>query len=156
MRRKDREVTDINEITGILDRCRTAVISMIDDGAPYAVPLSYGYEFEKDALILYFHCAKEGRKTDILKRNNKVCFTIFNEGKLLYSEVPCGTGQEYSSIIGSGEAVFIENPADKGYALAKMFAHQTGKDVEFTTEQVDAVCVFKIVSKEYSGKRRVK
>ena len=83
MRRKDREVTKQSEIAQILDMCKTACIAMDDEGEPYAVPLSYGYEWKGDDLILYFHCAKEGKKLEILKRNNRVCFTIFSEGELL-------------------------------------------------------------------------
>ncbi|MDE6699351.1 MAG: pyridoxamine 5'-phosphate oxidase family protein, partial [Lachnospiraceae bacterium] len=70
MRRKDREINDIKTITSILDMCKTASIAMIDSDAPYVVPLSYGYEMKENILILYFHCAKEGRKIDILKCND--------------------------------------------------------------------------------------
>lgn len=154
MRRQDREVNDIKVIQEILDMCKTASIAMVDDKVPYVVPLSYGYEIKDNILYIYFHCAKEGRKTDILKRNNRVCFTIFNEGEPLYAKEPCNSGYYYSSIIGNGVAEFIENPADKRHALGKMFAHQSGKNVEFTEAQADSVCVFKIVAKDYTGKQK--
>lgn len=66
--------------------CRTASVAMIDRNVPYVVPLSYGYELKEDSLVLYFHCAKEGRKLNILRCNDKVCFTIFNEGEPLYGK----------------------------------------------------------------------
>jgi len=152
MRRKDREVNDIKVITGILDMCKTASVAMVDHDVPYVIPLSYGYEIKDGVLILYFHCAKEGRKMDILKRDNRVCFTVFNEGEPLYAETPCNFGYHYSSIIGNGVVEFIENSADKRDALSKMFAHQSGKDAEFTEAQADSVCVFKITAKDYTGK----
>lgn len=155
MRRKDREVTDRNEITEILDACKTACIAMLDGDMPYVVPLSYGYEFNGDRLILYFHSAKEGRKLEILKRSPRVCFTIFREGEPSYVETaPCSSGSYYSSVIGNGDVSFIEEPAEKCHALQKMFAQQSGKTVEFTEEQADSVCVFQIVSEDYTGKRR--
>ena len=154
MRRKDREVKEINEIINILEMCKTACVAMIDKNTPYVVPLSYGYELKEDTLVLYFHCAKEGRKIEILKRNNKVCFTIFNEGEPLHAEIPCDSGYYFSSIIGNGIAEFIEDPVEKKEALQKMFAHQAGRDIEFTQAQSDPVCVFKIISKEYAGKRK--
>ena len=83
MRRKDREITDIRTITAILDRCKTACIAMTDGNLPYVVPLSYGYEIEEYTLILYFHCAREGRKLDMLKSNNNVCFTVFGDVYLM-------------------------------------------------------------------------
>ena len=154
MRRKDREVSDIKAITDILELCRTASIAMADEQTPYVVPLSYGYELKGDALILYFHCAKEGRKTDILRRNNRVCFTVFCEGEPVQTEIPCNCGYYFSSIIGNGTAQFIEDPDEKRYALGKMFEHQTGKKAEFTRAQADSVCVFQIVSRDFTGKRK--
>ena len=67
MRRKDREINDVKEIINILDMCKTASVAMLDGDVPYVVPLSYGYEIRDNILVLYFHCAKEGRKIDILK-----------------------------------------------------------------------------------------
>lgn len=156
MRRKDREITDIRTITAILDKCKTACIAMTDGNLPYVVPLSYGYEIEEYTLILYFHCAREGRKLDILKSNNNVCFTIFDEGEPLHADTPCNSGYYYSSIIGSGAVTFVEDAADKRYALNKMFAQQTGRNVPFTDAQADCVCIFKITSKDYTGKQKVK
>ncbi|MDE7277746.1 MAG: pyridoxamine 5'-phosphate oxidase family protein [Lachnospiraceae bacterium] len=157
MRRKDREVTDIDEIRNILNACKTASIAMIDGEMPYVVPLSYGYELKGDSLVLYFHCAKEGRKLEVLKRNPKVCFVIFQEGEPLYAEkAPCSSGYYYSSVIGDGVASLIEDSAGKRYALQKMFAQQAGKTIEFTEAQADTVCVFQIVSETYTGKRKEK
>ena len=156
MRRKDREVTDLNKIAKILDTCKTASIAMVDEGSPYVVPLSYGYEFMDNQLILYFHSAKEGRKLDILKKNPQVCFSVFSEGEALHAEIPCNSGYFYSSVIGNGEVVFLENSEEKTYALGKMFTHQTGRAVIFTEEQAGTVCVFKVVSTEYTGKRKIK
>ena len=156
MRRADRELTDIEDFVEILDKCKTASIAMIDGNIPYVLPMNYGYEFVEDNLILYFHCAKEGRKLDILRENDRVCFTIFSEGEAVHSEIPCNSGYYFSSIIGNGKAQVIEDSVEKRYALAKMFAQQAGRMIEFTDIQASSVCVFKIVSKDYSGKRKDK
>ncbi len=153
MRRTDREVTDIENLTEILNGCKTACIAMMDGNMPYVLPMSYGYEFVEDKLILYFHCAKEGRKLDILKENNNVCFTVFSEGEPVHADTPCNSGYYYASIVGKGRAELIESPAEKCDALTRMFEHQTGKTVEFTDAEAATVCVFKIVSREYTGKR---
>ena len=70
MRRNDREIKDRKEIDGIIRRCRVCRLAMCDDGQPYIVPLNFGY----DGRFLYFHAAPEGRKIDIIKRNNRVGF----------------------------------------------------------------------------------
>ena len=156
MRRKDREVTQKEELIKILDSCKTACIAMIDGDIPYNVPLNYGYEFKGDDLILFFHCAKEGRKIDIIKNNNRVCFALFGEGEPIHAETPCSSGYYYSSIIGNGLAQFIEDMAEKKHALKKLVEHQMQVESEFTDAQADTVCVFKVISKDYSGKCKPK
>jgi nitroimidazol reductase NimA-like FMN-containing flavoprotein (pyridoxamine 5'-phosphate oxidase superfamily) len=156
MRRKDREVTDIGSIEEILSQCKTCHVAMVDNGLPYVVPLSYGYKVKGSVLELYFHSATEGKKLDILKRNNKVCFEVSYEGEPVHSKNPCNSGSYFASVIGYGEVVFIENVDEKSEAISVMFKHQSGKYVTFTAEQVKGVCVFKIVSKEFTGKKKTK
>ena len=154
MRRKDREVTDIDSVKEILNKCKTCHVAMVDSGLPYVVPLSFGYILADKVLTLYFHSAAEGRKVEVLKSNNTVCFEMAHEGELVHPENPCNCGYYYSSIIGVGEAVFIEDVDEKCKALSIMFNHQTGRDVMFTAAQAQGVCVFKIVSSSFTGKRK--
>lgn len=155
MRRNDREVTGIKEIEEILLKCKTCHIAMIDDGVPYVVPLSYGYQIlEGKTLELYFHSAAEGRKITALKRGGAVCFEISYEGEPLQGENPCSSGYYYASVIGLGEAVFIEDENEKCSVLSELVKHQTGVTAEFTADQTKSVCVFKIISKDFTGKKK--
>ena len=155
MRRKDREITDITGIEEILLQCKTCHVAMIDDNVPYVVPLSYGYRIlDGKALEIYFHSAHQGRKLDILKRNKKVCFEMSYEGEPIHSETPCESGYYFTSVIGFGEAAFIEDIDEKKEALSILVKHQTGKEATFTAEQTASVCVFKIVSTDYTGKKK--
>ena len=159
MRRKDREVTNISEIEEILLLCKTCHLAMVDAGGmPYVVPLSYGYRIlDGNSLELYFHSALEGRKLDILRNNNKVCFEMTYEGKPMYADIPCNSGFYYfASVIGYGDAVFIDDAAKKCEALSIMFKHQSGRDASFTSNQAESVCVFKVVSSSFTGKRKPK
>ena len=154
MRRKDHEITDINGIEEILLQCKTCHIAMIDGDTPYVVPLSYGYKFlDGNVLELYLHSALEGRKLDVLKRNNRVCFEISSEGEPVHSEIPCNSSYYYASVIGFGEAVFVDGAEEKCEALSVMFRHQSGKDDIITAEQTKSTCVFKIVSTDFTGKK---
>ena len=155
MRRNDREVTDIIQITQILDVCKTCHVAMVDDGLPYVVPLSYGYRILNGNLLeLFFHSAPEGRKLDVLRRNNRVCFEMSYEGEPINSETPCNSGYYFASVIGFGDVLFIEDSAEKCEALSIMFKHQADRDVKFTAEQAESVCVFKIVSADFTGKKK--
>ena len=43
MTRREREVTDLEEIIGILDRAKIVHVGMVDGDRPYVVPMNYGY-----------------------------------------------------------------------------------------------------------------
>lgn len=155
MRRKDREVNDIKEIIEIIKDCKTCHIAMVDDGMPYVIPLSFGYEIIDDTLALYFHSAKEGRKMDILHKNNSVCFDMCCEGEPIFAkETPCNSGYYFSSIIGTGKVEFITEKDEKSKALSLLMKHQADIDVIFNEKQANPVCVFKIVTKDFTGKKK--
>ena len=46
-----------------------------DDGYPFAIPVDYYYD-EPEGKI-YFHGAKSGHKVDSLKKDDKICFTVY-------------------------------------------------------------------------------
>lgn len=74
LRRKDREVTETNELIQIIDQCKVCRIGMQDNAGLYIVPMNFGYTYENNQLVLFFHSAKEGRKIQALKENSVVCF----------------------------------------------------------------------------------
>jgi len=41
-------------------------------------------------------------------------------------------------------------------ALSIMFEHQSGREVVFTSGQAENICVFKIISSDFTGKRKIK
>ena len=43
MTRREREVTDINEIIKILDKSKVLHLGLVDGDEPYVVPMNYGY-----------------------------------------------------------------------------------------------------------------
>ena len=81
---------------GIIKRCRVCHLALCDDGQPYVVPLSFGYDGE----YLYFHAAREGRKIDIIKKNHRVGFEFDILQEIVKSEDACSWGAKYESVIG--------------------------------------------------------
>lgn len=154
MRRKELRVTDVSEIMSIIDKCEVCRLGMTDGNKPYVVPLNYGYELQDGALTLYFHCAKEGRKLDILRRNPYVCFEMDSGHKVIIEQKPCNYSYKYESVIGNGKAVFLEEHGEKAHALGKILEHYAGtEDYSFSDGELHAVTVFKIQAEEYSAKR---
>ena len=76
MRRKDREVTNIDEILQIIERAKILHLGLFDSEYPYVLPLHYGYEYTEGSLIFYLHSAKEGHKLDLIKNNPNVCIEM--------------------------------------------------------------------------------
>ena len=52
MRRKDREITDFDEIVSIIKRCDVCRLALNDEEFPYIVPLNFGLEVRGDQAFL--------------------------------------------------------------------------------------------------------
>lgn len=155
MRRRDRLVTDMAEIRSILLTCKTAHVAMVDNGAPYVLPLSYGFELSGDTLTLWFHSAKRGRKLDILHRNDRISFAVSSEGESALSlENPCNSGYYFACVQGNGHVEFITDAEEKCRALTLLMERQAGAQITFTPKQADAVCIFRVVTRDFTAKRR--
>ena len=86
MRRKDRELKDMNAIFEVIKNCSVAHVAMVDGGKPYVVALNFGYDRDGDELVLYFHSAYDGKKTDILRKNPAVYFQMDCVNEFIRSE----------------------------------------------------------------------
>lgn len=154
MRRKDREVQDRAEIFDILKRCDTVRIAMHGEQYPYVVPVSFGMEVKDNKAIIYFHCAKEGFKVDLLKENPFVCV----EGDIFIKveKTEHGITARYESIIGFGECQFITDIDEIKHGLNMLLEHY-GHD-EYPLERcggMDHLLLGKIVLNEITGKRNL-
>jgi nitroimidazol reductase NimA-like FMN-containing flavoprotein (pyridoxamine 5'-phosphate oxidase superfamily) len=150
MRRSDREVTDFNEITDILNRADTIRLGLQDEPYPYVVPLSFGLEAENGVITLFFHGAKEGLKHDLIRANPKVCAEadIFRR----YIETSGGVTTEYESVIGFGKCELVSGgEAVKGLDL--LLAHCGFGGFEYDSKVLDIAAVYKITLESFTGKR---
>ncbi len=78
MRRFKQEISR-DECIEVLKTAPRGIMSFHgENGYPYAIPLNQFYN-ERDGK-LYFHGAKQGLKLDLIARDNKVCFTVMDEG----------------------------------------------------------------------------
>lgn len=156
MRRKDRKVTNPEEIRKVLEECKVCRLGMTDGEKTYIVPMNMGFDYDGERLILYFHCAMEGKKLALLRENGQVGFEMDKEIALTEGNTPCQYSLRYASIIGNGQAELVGDENEKAAALAKIMKHQTGKDFddfEKNPKLVRAVMVIKVTAQEYSCKR---
>jgi hypothetical protein len=114
MRRKDKEITDINETKSILKKAKYVTLAMCSNDEPYLATLSHGYDEQRNCI--YFHCAAEGKKISILQVNNCVWGQALIDGG--YVQGSCD--QLYATAQFSGRVTFVEGVAEKEHALKVM------------------------------------
>ena len=116
MRRKDLEVKDRELLNGMLDMAEILHLAIKNEPYPYVVPMNFGYEWEKDTLVFYFHCAKEGLKLDLLRRDPRV--TVNVAAFISYADKKhLGHFHDYRSVTASGVAEEI-SPDDERFLRA--------------------------------------
>lgn len=149
MRRQHKEIADKEAVEAIIRRATVCRVAFSENDIPYIVPLSFGYRDD----CLYFHSATEGKKIDIIKINNNVCFEMDIEHQLVESESPCNWGMKYYSVVGFGKAFFVEDADEKRRALDIIVDHYAGRSYEYPENTINRVAVVRIEIDSMTGKR---
>jgi len=123
MRRFDREIKEFPEIREIIDLADVCRIAFADGSMPYIVTMNFGRQWDDDRLTLYFHCAKAGRKIDLLNRNNRVCFEMDIDHKLYKSAIPCRWGMNFRSIVGYGRLEIVKDREERHRGVGLVLDH---------------------------------
>lgn len=156
MRRKEREVTDTDEIKRVLDECRICRLGLGDNGKIYIIPLNFGYEYVNDHCVLYFHGALEGRKINLIDANGYAGFEMDCAAQLVTSENACSHSELYKSIIGDGKIEILDNNDEKRHALEMLMYHNTGKrDWNMPDATLSRVAVIKLTAENLTCKEHV-
>lgn len=150
MRRKDREM-DQEFALGIVDKCEYAVLSMIDSqGAPYCVPLS----IVRDGQNIFFHCAKEGKKTDAMRGNPEVCIACVGDTRPAKDKFTT----EFESAIIRGRAEEVLEDAEKIRVLRLLCERHTPTNMHnFDAEAARSLshtAIWMVPIRAISGKRK--
>lgn len=153
MRRKDREISNMDEIIEIVKKCDICRIALFDEEYPYIVPMNFGYTYNGLEIEFYFHCANAGKKLDLMKANQKVGFEMDCSHKLITGEKACDYTMEYESVCGDG-VIEILGEDQKVKALTHLM-QQYSKEIsfEFNQNAMKVVTVFKLTVKHIFGKR---
>lgn len=150
MRRKDKEITDQKEMKQIFNEAKVCRIGMSDGKRPYIVPMNFGYKNN----TIYFHSASSGKKIDLLKQNPDICFEIDIPAAVVKAEEACSWTMGYRSLMGEGEAVFIEGTENKYKALNIIMEHYSENNKwDFDSKMLESIVVFKIEIEYISAKK---
>ena len=154
MRRRDRARGEDFSLP-LLDACTHGVLAVTTgEDTPYCLPLS----FVRQERALYFHCAASGRKTDLLRRNPRVCVTFVGRDTPTYRDDDYTT--LFSSVIVTGTAAEVTDPAEKAEALRalcqKLLPHaMTGDNFDRSlAASLPVTAVWRIDMDHISGKEK--
>lgn len=155
MRRADRQ-QDMTFCLEVMDRCSHGVVAIsTGEDTPYCLPLS----LVRVDNSLYFHCAKEGRKVELLREHPHVCVTFVAQDEPAFLP-PAMYTTHYRSVIATGTAREITQAEEKIAAL-RALCQKTMPDHMAAFEQAIAhslsvTAVWRIDLEEISGKAKLK
>jgi uncharacterized protein len=154
MRRRDREITDIHEFEDIINKADVCRIALANDNVPYIVSMNFGYD--NQLMTFFFHCASEGRKLDMIRRNNHVCFELDIDHEIVKGKKGCDWGSKFTSIVGYGDIDIITEKNEKIAGLNSIMTHYGGiQHYEYDDKTVEQTTVLRLKISEMTGKKKI-
>lgn len=146
-----KEITSENELFEIIKNCKVCHVGLVDNDFPYVLAFNFGF----DGKSIFLHCAKEGRKIDILMKNNNVCveFDAYHELFSRNEEVACSWRMRYKSVLVFGKAQFIENYNQKINGLKELMKNYSSINCNFSEPSVNNINVIKIDVDKITGRK---
>jgi uncharacterized protein len=148
MRRKDKEISSKAAMETIINQAKICRLGLSDNGFPYVVPLNFAYESD----TFYFHCAKKGRKLDIIRKNPQVCVQLETDCELVIPEDVSETTMNFKCIIAFGVAEEITEFEEKSRILHLLLRRYTNSTEILPAAAIKNTGVLKITVLEMTGK----
>jgi nitroimidazol reductase NimA-like FMN-containing flavoprotein (pyridoxamine 5'-phosphate oxidase superfamily) len=149
MRRNDR-ARSTEEAISLLESAEYGVLSMTcPDGVPHGIPLNFALMGDS----IYFHCAPEGKKVDILSANTRVSFCVVGNTQVL----PDKFGTKYESAIATGsvEELSAEDKRQGLILLVRKYSPDYMKEgLEYIDKLIAKTKIFRIRLESVTGKAR--
>ncbi len=113
IRRQNRILTDEKRIKELLCESEYGFLGLgtDEDGYGYGLPISYAFDEEEN--VLYFHCAPEGKKLDMMAQKNKLSFCVVGITRPIAEQFTT----YYESVIAFGQADINLSDDEKRKAL---------------------------------------
>jgi nitroimidazol reductase NimA-like FMN-containing flavoprotein (pyridoxamine 5'-phosphate oxidase superfamily) len=172
MRQSEREIIKSSELQAVLMAGLACHLAITDPGnAPYVVTMNYGFSYPSDPSgvsdpsnhtprstilpTLWFHCAQQGRKLDLLLCDPQVSFQI--ESRLSVSRgtgvQACDWSMQYESIVGWGFVEIVTKPEDQLFGLSSLMEHYGGASLPFLEQAIARTTVLRLNVEAMTGKR---
>jgi len=154
MRKKSREVTEFSDKIAIMKKCDVCRVALFDEEYPYIVPMNFALDVEDESVKLYFHCAQEGYKLDLIAKNPRCCFEMDCQHELVSDKDLLYCTMQYSSVIGQGEIRIVEED-EKMDILQKINDKYHPEGFPVNKASVSHVTVLCLEVKSMTGKSNV-
>lgn len=156
MRRKERQVTELENIKALVETCQVVRIAFNGSEYPYIVPVNYGYKWEEGQLTLYVHGATRGEKIDRLQADEKVAIEMDDKHALIEGGDRADRySYAYESLIGFGKAELLSDLEEKRFALHALMDH-AAKGMPFNEipeRMIERTGIIKITLSDYTMKQ---
>ena len=136
----------------ILKEAPRGVLALLgDDDYPYTVPLDHFYEDGK----LYFHCAKEGYKVDLMKADPHVAFTVVAQDDI----IPEDFNTLFLSVMAFGKVRLVDDPVEMreihGYIIEKYSKGHEENGAKYLDSSIADIYMAEIRIDHITGKKGV-
>jgi hypothetical protein len=158
VRRQDRAVEDETWIAAFLQRAPVGILATASDGQPFIN--SNLFVYDPAAHAIYLHTASTGRTRANIEADGRVCFHIYEMGRLLPADTALEFSVEYGGVTIFGHGQVIEDPDEARHGLQllldKYFPHlHPGQDYRaITGDELARTTVYRIAIDAWSGKRK--
>lgn len=144
------DITDMEQLESIIRRCQICHVGMVDGNRPYVLAFNFGYEDQ----TIWLHTAQEGKKIDVLRRNNRVCIEFDTDHKLFarHEKVACSWRLAYRSVIVQGEALFVDDYEEKMKGLNIMMKNYSDREFKYSRPAVDNIRMIKVPVASITGR----
>ena len=149
MRRTDR-IIGVSEARKILESVQHGVLSLVSpDTSPYGIPLNF--VLEKGSI--YFHCATQGEKIDIISNNAQASFCAI--GKTQVQPEQFATQYESAIATGTMKELFAEEKKRGLILFLKKYSPEhMAAGAKYIATFFDKTKVFKMDIESLTGKAR--
>lgn len=150
MRRKDKEINNQSEIYQILNDNIVLRLGFCLHNKPYVLSMNFAHENN----CIYLHCAKKGKKIDIIKENNNACFHITDNEQFIEEELDVEATMKYRSVIGEGKIYLVSDFDEKKHAVHLLMKKHTNRtQFNIPEKAIESVQILKIIVSNISGKK---
>lgn len=150
MRKAKLEITDKKVLDEILSEALVCRLALMDGELPYIVPVNYGYN---DGCI-YIHSAPEGKKIDLLRRDNRVCFEVEGKVEIVKGEKACAWTTRYRSVVGYASVEILSDDESKQHGLEVIMTQHGAPELkDFEPGNMKHMVILKLTITSLKGKR---